>query len=352
MSILANEWSAKGHAVTLVTFASKDQDFYPLSRSIHRITLDKPRDFVSPLQSLLYDGKRILNLRKTISHLHPDVVLSFIDQMNILTLGLTIGLDVPVVVSERIDPRFHPIGYASNLLRRVFYRRARAVVTQTDEVTRWMRAHLKLSTVLTIPNPVCVPKGSSTDIKESHVPSAPFVAAMGRLHHQKGYDLLIKAFSLIVRDFPDWKLVILGEGAERLPLSNLAGELGIQDRLFMPGTIRNPELFLKQAGFFVLSSRYEGFPNALLEAMACGLPVISFDCPSGPGEIIRDGYDGILVPPGNTEALAAAMKGLITMPDEKRRQMGRRAKAVIDRFSVDKIGRRWENLFHQIIDVK
>lgn len=138
-------------------------------------------------------------------------------------------------------------------------------------------------------------------------------------------------------------MVILGEGPERAALERAIHERGLADRVMLPGVSKNPEEWLRACDLFVLSSRYEGFPNALGEAMACGLPVVSFDCPVGPGEIIIDGEDGLLVPAGDVSALAAALRRLIDNPDEAAR-MGDRAARVVERFGEEAVAARWEAL--------
>ena len=139
----------------------------------------------------------------------------------------------------------------------------------------------------------------------------PIVVAAGRLHRQKGFDLLLEAFA-IARAEVDCRLVILGEGPERAALTATAERLGLAYDIDMPGFADNPFPLMRRAGAFVLSSRWEGFPNALVEAMACGAPVIAADCPSGPREILGDGRYGMLVPPENPRALGQALIAMLT----------------------------------------
>lgn len=145
----------------------------------------------------------------------------------------------------------------------------------------------------------------------------------------------------------EWSLVILGEGTERLSLEIMAREFGFENRFFLPGRHPEPMEVMAQASIFVLPSRHEGFPNALLESMACGLPAVSFDCPSGPREIIRHGIDGILVPPEDVDALTGAMDDLIAHP-EKRERLASRAFEVIGRFGMNRIMGEWEDLVGKV----
>jgi glycosyltransferase involved in cell wall biosynthesis len=173
------------------------------------------------------------------------------------------------------------------------------------------------------------------------------MTAMGRLTHQKGFDLLLQAFSRIAERHPDWQLLILGEGDLRNDLERQRAELGLTDRVQLPGVVIDPYPVLRSSDMFVMASRFEGFPYALLEAMACGLPVIYADCPSGPGEIINNGSDGILTPTGDVEALAIAMDRLMNDEGERQRLAGRAPEAM-QRFSLSKTVDAWEELFAQV----
>ena len=158
---------------------------------------------------------------------------------------------------------------------------------------------------------------------------------------------MIRAFSDAQSRQEYWRLVILGEGPERSKLEKLAGTLGIRDAVVMPGIVKEPTEWMHKAQFFALPSRYEGFPNALLEAMACGCAVIATDCPSGPAEIIHHNENGLLVPKEDIKALSAGMSRL--MEDrELRTCLGQRALEVRSRFAKDTIMAQWDNLIENV----
>ena len=342
MSVMANDWAQHGRDVTLITLASATMDFHPLHPRIHRISLDLYRPSVTFAAAVRNNVLRLKRLRQAIRASHPDVVLSFIETVNVLTLAASLGLQIPIIASEHTDPRHHKIGFVWAGLRRLLYRRAAAVVVLTGGLRGWAERLVKPHAVHVIPNPVSVPSVES-DRSPDPTRSGGTVAAMGRLGPEKGFDLLLKAFAQCAEKHGDWALIILGEGSEREHLESLAAQLGITDRVTMPGRIKDPFRSLRRADLFVLSSRYEGFPMALVEAMACKLAVISTDFPSGPRDIVRDGTDAVLVPPEDVDALAAAMDRLMANPEERRR-LGTHAGHIVERFSPETIMHMWEEL--------
>lgn len=340
MSVMANYWAERGEDITLITLSSQSHDWYKLHPRVKRVGLDVLSTSTHIGQAIRRNVRRVTGLRQTLRNTQPDTVISFLDTTNVLTLMASWGLGVPVIVSERIDPHQCSIGMAWNGLRAALYRHADAVVVQSCAVRDWALRLQGIKTVHVIPNPVSPMRNGSEQSSSRHSASHTIVA-MGRLVRQKGFDILIEAFGRCVVKQAGWSLIILGEGEERRNLEALATELDITDVVRLAGLVPDPALILRQADMFVLSSRYEGFPNALLEAMACGLPVIATDCPSGPQEIVRDGVNGVLVRSDDVGALADAMDHLMASTDERRR-LGAGAREVIERFSMKRIMTMWD----------
>jgi GalNAc-alpha-(1->4)-GalNAc-alpha-(1->3)-diNAcBac-PP-undecaprenol alpha-1,4-N-acetyl-D-galactosaminyltransferase len=341
MSFLANQWASTGRQVTLITLDTRENDAYPLDPRIERIGLDALAESPTFLHALGSNYSRVRKLRRAIRDARPDVVISFIDSMNILTLFATLGMRVPVVISPRVDPRQHRIGAVWSLMRRLVYPRAAAVVMQTQDAEQWMRQRLNRRAT-TIPNPL-----ASDTQRIEHNAKRNLVLAAGRLTPQKGFDLLLRAFAAVAKEFPDWQLTIAGEGEERGRLESLVQELSLCGRVLFPGKVADLSTLFAESDLFVLSSRYEGFPNVLLEAMAAGLAVIAFDARSGPADIIRNGIDGVLVENIDPESLAAAMRRLMSSREERTR-LAARATEVRKRFRGERVMPMWDRLLARL----
>ncbi|MEC4819419.1 MAG: glycosyltransferase family 4 protein, partial [Scytonema sp. PMC 1069.18] len=278
-------------------------------------------------------------------------VISFLDTTNIVTLLALTSTNYPVLLSEQNNPRTNSKGKMWDYLRFLTYPIAAKVISTSQGVDSYFD-WLPKSKRAVIYNPLAtVEDGKTFDFTQGVDADKKWIIAMGRLTYQKGFDILLQAFHQIVNKYPNWQLIILGEGQLRSELENLRDDLGLNHQVILPGVIKNPFPLLKKSHIFVLSSRFEGFGNVLIEAMACGLPVISTDCPSGPREIIRDGIDGILVPNEDISALASAMDRL--MSDEQERQcLASHAPEGVTRFNLEKIVEMWEVLFSEFLHKK
>jgi glycosyltransferase involved in cell wall biosynthesis len=265
-------------------------------------------------------------------------MISFIDMTNVFALLASIGLPLPVVVSERSDPRLAPLRWIWKIARQLTYPRASTLVVQSAEVRDcfppWIRNKAKV-----IPNPVLMPPEAHRAPSIDATPHT--IIAVGRLGPEKGFDLLLQAFARVAPRFQDWDLEIWGEGPDRVSLEALRMDLGLERRIRLPGTTQEIHACYEKADLFVLSSKFEGFPNALCEAMSHGLPVVATSCSGGVRDIVRSGVDGILVWPEDPEALAGALTRLISNPS-LRRSLGEAAKEVVHRFSIGRILEDWE----------
>ena len=350
LSNMANYWASRGRTVRILTFDDGGvAPFYDLHSSIELCPLNIASHSSNIFATIRKSLKRLKILRQAIIASDPDIVISFLTNENVYTLLATRFLGYPVVISERVDIRHHSEDLRWSIMRKLIYPAAETVVVQTSALRHWMEKTLRGVSVVTIPNPVVKEVGAK--LKDTIVPN-PYVLAVGRLiNTQKGFDQLLAAFAELHNEYQDLKLVIAGEGPDKGALLNLSRELGIEDKVIMPGAIRNIGSLQENAALFVMSSLYEGFPNALCEAMASGVAVISYDCPSGPAEIIRDGIDGILVPVGDVDGLSKAMRNLMSN-SSKRASMASRAAEIMDRFSAELIMDRWEALIRQAMERK
>lgn len=350
MTLLAGEWARRGRRVTLITLDDGTGDHYGVPPGVTRVALDVLGASAGKVDAVRRNVRRIGRLKDSIKAARAGVVISFMDSTNVMTLLATRRLGVPVIVSERIDPRHYPIARGWNWLRRRLYPMAAAVVVQTAGVAEWAREFVPGERVRVIANPVVVAGGDGAGSEDgtaqngalpAGLPESGFIAAMGRLDRQKGFDILLRAYAGLVQPRPG--LVIIGEGGERQGLQLLAAELGVADEVWLPGRLSEPAAGLRRAGMFVLSSRFEGFPNALLEAMVLGLPVISFDCASGPADIIDDGKNGLLVRAEDVDALVNAIDRLIKDANLAR-ELGAKAAEVSERFSLSRVTDEWDAL--------
>jgi GalNAc-alpha-(1->4)-GalNAc-alpha-(1->3)-diNAcBac-PP-undecaprenol alpha-1,4-N-acetyl-D-galactosaminyltransferase len=348
MSIMANYWATKGWKITILTFDDgSDDPFYDLDRRIdvRALGIESQDGYQISVPSIQSNLKRVRILKQAIADSRPDVVISFTTSTNILTLLACRGLKVKTIVSEHVHPSFNQLSKTTKLLQQWTYRQADLVTVQTHAALSFFPADRYKTQV--IPNPVTLP--SSDAIQSQLYTDDRHILAIGKLTYQKGFDLSIAAFAQVCEQHPDWTMTILGEGEMRDELESLCRKLGIEDRVYMPGIVKNVDAHLRKADIFMLSSRFEGFPVTLCEAMACGVPVIASNCLSGPKEIVHDGIDGMLVRPDNVSALALGLNQLMSDPG-KRQTFSHHAPKVLERFGVKPVMAIWNRAIYKVLE--
>lgn len=344
---LARQWVKGGHHVTMTTLTSSDSDSYEVPEGVRRRTLGGLVDSSSVISAARTNLRRIRSLRRVLREDSPDVIVSFLDTTNARTVLAGRPLGVPIVLCESSDPRYFPLSCTWRLLRRLIYPRAHALVIHAEQIRHWATAVMRRAErVHVVPNAVWVLPDAAASVARAG--DQQTVVAMGRLVDLKGFDLLIRAFAMVAGRHPSWKLTIHGEGPERQGLESLVSTSGLGNRVSLPGYTRDPAAVFAGADLFVLSSRTESSPLVLVEAMACGLPVIAFDCPSGPSEVITAGVDGILVPAEDVDSMARALDTLMS-DATTRATLGVAARDVRDRFGPDAVMRQWNAVLNTVL---
>ena len=343
LTILSEEWLRTGRAVTVINFATPGEPaFYALDPGVTEVRLGGRRRSANPFNAVTNNVRRILSLRRAIRASRPDVVISFIHRTNVLTLAATLGSSVPVIVTEHTDPRDNEASRAWSMLRSLLYRRAAAVLVLTSGTVTAFPPAIRRRTVV-MPNPAGRYLAGRTPAELS----APMIVAIGRLSWEKGYDRLLRAFAQVAPARLAWKLVIWGEGDGRPALEALRAELGLDERVAFPGVTRTPLDELAGSSILALSSLREGFPMVIVEAFACGVPVVAFDCRSGPRELVQDGVNGRLIAIDDVAGLARALGELMDDPAERRR-LGANGPVAVEQFGIDRVLSAWDKLFASI----
>ena len=341
-ALLSNAWVARGDNVTLMpTFSGRGGVSYPLSAGVDLHFL---ADDVGGNTGRV---ARIKALRKFIVKMRPDVIISFLPHVNIAALMAAWGTGVPVVACERTFPPMQhpPLPLSYRILRYFFYRKAALLVGQSDEALGWFAQHFngvptaKVLNYIEVPLPI-----SNQNImpKNALPPDKEILLSVGRLVRSKRHHILIDAFARIAKTRLDWDLVILGEGEERPALEAQIKNHALEGRVHLLGRVGNLDDWYRRAAMFCLASSYEGFPNALLEAMGYGLPSIAFDIKTGPRDIMDGGRMGVLLPDdAHEKRLSEALSNLMNDPDQ-RLALAAHAPEIRQTYSMDAILKMWD----------
>jgi len=336
VDLLSRAALAQGWEATIVTFdRPADPIFHRYDDRVRlrRLALPVP---ATRAARLLLPLRRVRALHRLLRAERFDVAVSFLTKINVLALLARFGTATPMIVSERNNPLRQRASFVWRMLLDRLYPGAAAIVMQTERSKACLPSAQRARAVV-IPNPMLAPR------PEPRTPAPPTMVAVGRLNEQKGFDLLLDSFAAISGQVADWRLVIFGDGPDRARLEQQIERLGLAGRVALPGASATPAAWIAACDLFVLSSRYEGFPNVLAEAMASGLPVVAFDCDFGPAEMITDDVDGLLVPSEDSGALAAAMLRLAS-DEPLRGRLGAAAASGVARFDSGEVNRRWIDL--------
>lgn len=346
-----------GYDITIILTEGKDKPlFYPLSKRIKIVNLDVNFEelwtcsFVKKVFVYL-SKQRIFKQRLTaeLMRIRPDITVSLLRrEINFINDIKDGSKKIGELHVNRANYRNFEEGDANfikNLFAKFWMRSLVSHLKQLDKfivLTEEDKASwTELSNVEVIPDPLAF------DIAEVSPMKAKRVIAVGRYVYQKGFDLLLQAWAKIEKHFPDWELAIYGMG-DRSPYENLARQLGVDmNRCHLNGSTQNIKKEYLESSLFVFSSRFEGFGMVLIEAMACGLPVVSFDCPCGPKDIVSHDEDGLLVPSGDIDKLADAMDCILHDEIIRSRYASAAAKNV-QRFILPEVAKRWQILFSEI----
>ncbi|MFG1706886.1 glycosyltransferase [Nonomuraea sp. M3C6] len=345
---LASTLSADHDVEIVSVIKTRERPFFPVPAGVRVTFLDERprrrrarllRSRLIPREEAAYgsfDLRTDLALLRFLRGLRTGVLITTRPGLNLAAALLT-PPGVIVIGQEHTGFGSHKRAVQKMIARR--YGRLDALVTLTEADLGAYRSALGARAprhLLRIANAAPPISGGPSPL------SSKTVIAIGRLTKVKGYDLLLRAWEQISVAHPGWRLRIVGSGVERARLLALAGELGL-DSVELPGPSRDVGAQLDDASLFVLSSRREGFPMTILEALSKGVPVVAFDCPHGPGEIITHGRDGLLVPPRDVDALATAI-GVLLDDEGERHVMGAAALDTSKLYDLDVIGRRWTEL--------
>lgn len=341
----------------ILTDGKEEKPFYELSPKIHIVHLDINFDelWSKPLYKkvLIYIKKQRIykkRLRESLMAIKPDITVSMLRrEINFINSIKDGNKKIGEIHSNRDN--FRDMQYNGHrnffeqLIGRLWMKQlikeikklSLFVTLSSENQAKWN----EVNNSIVINNPLSFYPNKQSNCMNHQV------IAIGRYTHEKGFDMLIDAWSIVAKKHPDWNLKIFGRG-DREKFTEQRNRLGLQETLFLEDETTDIIEKYCESSILVLSSRFEGFPMVIPEAMACGVPVVSFSCPCGPRDIIKDGEDGLLVENGNIKQLAEKICYLIEN-ENIRKTMGEKARINVQRFKIENIGKQWENTFNQIL---
>lgn len=334
-TLIANALAEKKHQVSILSLADGNQPFFELVPSIKTYSLYPEK--TSFKKNFL---GAVWRIRRFVTQYQIDTLVVVDSISCIFTLPALFGLKVKHICWEHFNFKNNNGVVFRDYGRKIAAKYCDYVVTLTQrDKELWEKGLKKINAkIVAIANPV-----SYEDI--GNTPSLEYktILTVGRLTHVKGFDLLITAWARVARQVPDWKIVIVGSGEDELMLKQMAKDLGVDDSVIFAGQQKNMDRFYRQASFFCMSSRFEGLPMVLLEAQSYGLPIVAFDCDTGPKELVNS-HNGWLVEPESIEKLSMTLLKVIDLDDRLYNTKVRESLLNIKNFSIESTIKFWEKV--------
>jgi len=340
VSMLANDMVSLGIAVNVVTFSSNSTDFFPLSSRVQRYPIGGLVNSDNIFSTIFWNLVRVVRIRRVINKTGPTLVLAFLPQTNVLALLATVGKHCSVIVSERNRRNAENLSWMWRSLRKWTYPHASVVTVNSVEMKEILERELRGSVQL-IDNPVELPNFPICRIRREKL-----LISVGRLVPQKGYDLLIGAFQSSLFQHDDWKLVVLGEGKDRASLEALVLERGLDRQVSLPGIVKSIEEWYRIASLFILTSRYEGTPNAALEAMANEIPILITNTCGEMPNIVQDKVNGLVA-----ERSESKVREKLDWAYENQPLMagiGRAGRGTVQKYERKAVAKKWLDLIIRV----
>lgn len=340
ISVVASSLADKGYDVSLLLFSRNEKE-YPISDKVKTTAVRESFEEYSKVSSL----GRIKFIRRFLRELKPDVAVGFLEGGYALYLS-SFGMKFKKVASVRNNPEIilSQRGFRT-VINRLWFKKADALVVQTQSQKDMLPLKMKMNSIVIV-NPIT--ENVLAKRKDIYTACRNFIM-VGRLHKQKNYPMVFRAVSVVKAKYPDIHIDIFGKGAELDNLKSMISEMKLDDNITLCGWSQNTVEEYLNHDAYILSSDYEGMPNALMEAMAVGLPCISTDCNTGPADLISSGENGFLIPTGDHESLAVRMIELIEMSPDERRKIGNGArKHLQENFNSNIVTEKWGELFQRL----
>lgn len=331
---IANRMARNGILVYILCYDVLPGFYYPLKDGVTIVELDKELSVhKSFVERKIYGFRNLGRLYKTLKNIKPDVVISFYTRQNCYSILCSNMLHIPIIAAER-DHFFTIDSKVNHILRKIFYQKADGFIHQTKWAKKYLENNYKTpSDAIVLHNPIWIEKFPNRNFISKEV------IAVGRLDEQKNYKGMIAAFELVIKKIPNAVLKIYGNGSQREELSNIINAKALSKNIFLMGQTNDVLNCYKKADIFIMFSHGEGYPNALMEALACGVPAIASDCPiGGPAELIEDGVNGYLT---KNEDINEFAKKIITLllDDEVKMNFSKNAINIRKTNSMDSIYR-------------